>query len=145
MTYKAKFIGTCDAMLHARKRGETFGIACGEFSIANKPVLTYAYSPEINHLEILRDRAITYRGRRDLVEWLLQADRNELRKRDWDAYSKEFAPTPVMQRFRHVFLDPASWGRPYAECSIADCAVVSGYAMRRGARKALGKVLRRFK
>lgn len=37
---KVKFIQTCDAMLHARKQGESFGIACGEFSIKNKPVIT---------------------------------------------------------------------------------------------------------
>ena len=43
--YEAKFIATCDAMLHARKLGESFGLACWEFSIANKPVLTYANLP----------------------------------------------------------------------------------------------------
>ena len=83
LEYKAKFIATCDAMLHARKLGESFGLACGEFSIANKPVLTYAYSPQVNHLEILREKAIVYRGQTELVNWLLNADRNELKVGDW--------------------------------------------------------------
>ena len=37
---KVKFINTCDAMIHARSDGETFGIAIGEFSTLNKPVIT---------------------------------------------------------------------------------------------------------
>lgn len=41
MIYKTKFINTCDAMLHARLRGETFGLACAEFSIKNKPIITW--------------------------------------------------------------------------------------------------------
>jgi hypothetical protein len=143
MEFKAKFIATCDAMLHARKRGETFGLACAEFSIANKPVLTYAYSPEVNHLEVLGEKAIVYRGQKELARWLLNADRNELSRGDWDAYSKDYAPVPVMGRFRAVFLDPAS-RHTNVKFSVADWAAVGGYALGRNARKVAGKVLRRF-
>jgi hypothetical protein len=38
--YKVKFINTCDAILHARYEGESFGIACGEFSSKNKQIIT---------------------------------------------------------------------------------------------------------
>ena len=37
--YKSRFIRTCDAMLHARSSGETFGLAIAEFSAANRPVI----------------------------------------------------------------------------------------------------------
>ena len=37
---KQRFIRTCDAMLHARRSGETFGLAIAEFSASNRPVLT---------------------------------------------------------------------------------------------------------
>ena len=37
---KASFIRTCDAMIHARLTGETFGLAVAEFSVANRPVIT---------------------------------------------------------------------------------------------------------
>ena len=37
---KTKFINSCDAMIHARKGGETFGSAIAEFSIKNKPIIT---------------------------------------------------------------------------------------------------------
>lgn len=39
--YKEHFINTCDAMLHARGDGETFGIACAEFSVLNRPIITW--------------------------------------------------------------------------------------------------------
>ncbi len=39
--YKENFIASCDAMLHARHGGETFGLAVAEFSIRNKPVITF--------------------------------------------------------------------------------------------------------
>jgi hypothetical protein len=143
MEYKAKFIGSCDAMLHARKLGESFGLACGEFSLANKPVLTYGYSPETNHLEVLREKAVVYRGQKELLDWLLHADRNELRKGDWDAYSKEFSPAPVMARFQEVFLNPTS-RPPNVDVGVLDWAAVGAYTLRRNARQVLGKVLRRF-
>ncbi len=41
VNYKERFINTCDAMIHARGDGETFGMACAEFSIKNKPVITW--------------------------------------------------------------------------------------------------------
>ena len=33
----------CDAMLHARSSGETFGLAVAEFSASNRPVATESY------------------------------------------------------------------------------------------------------
>jgi len=33
LNYKTKFINTADAMIHAQGLGESFGLACGEFSI----------------------------------------------------------------------------------------------------------------
>src|SRR5690606_2780639 len=51
--YKSKFINTCDAYLHARKQGESFGIATGEFSVKNKPVITWSGSKERSHIDIL--------------------------------------------------------------------------------------------
>ena len=47
LIYKRKFINTCDAMIHARSNGETFGLSCAEFSICNKPVITYIPSIKI--------------------------------------------------------------------------------------------------
>lgn len=104
---KVRFINSCDAMLHARKRGETFGLACAEFSIRNKPVLTYARSGERNHIDVLAEKAFLYAGPRGLLRLLLDLRKEDFRDRDWDCYSRRFSPEKVMQRFQEVFIDTA--------------------------------------
>ena len=58
LQYKSNFIESCDAMLHARSNGETFGYSVAEFSMKNKPVITYKNSPEKSHIDILKERGI---------------------------------------------------------------------------------------
>ena len=60
MIFKRKFINTCDALIHARVDGETFGLTCGEFSICRKPVITYGGSIDREHILILKDKAVIY-------------------------------------------------------------------------------------
>lgn len=57
---KRAFINTCDAMLHARQGGETFGCSCGEFAICGKSVITTDRSKDLAHIELLGDAAIVY-------------------------------------------------------------------------------------
>lgn len=99
---KTCFINSCDAMLHARDRGETFGLAIAEFSIRNRPVLTYRHSPEQCHLRLLGPKAITYGSRAELAAILSRF--RPARGIDWDCYSQRFSPAAVMERFRRVFL-----------------------------------------
>lgn len=101
--YKAKFINTCDAYLHARQQGESFGIAVGEFSIVNKPIITWANSEEKSHIDILGPKAILYQNEKDLNE-IIQNFKVDKTK-DWDAYSNEFAPERVMDKFKSVFIE----------------------------------------
>lgn len=101
--YKSKFINTCDAMLHARLRGETFGLAVGEFSSLNKPVITYGLSEERAHLEILGDRALVYTSSEELVNKIMIF--RHLDTKDYDAYSKLYNPATVMRKFESVFLN----------------------------------------
>lgn len=104
---KVKFINSCDAMLHARKRGETFGLACGEFSLRNKPVLTYSRSGECNHIDILAESAFQYAGPRQLMHYLLELHKDDFRGKNWDHYSSRFSPEKIMRRFQDVFIDTA--------------------------------------
>jgi hypothetical protein len=60
MMFKRQFINTCDALIHARERGETFGLTCGEFAICQKPVITWGGSKEREHLLILKEKAVIY-------------------------------------------------------------------------------------
>lgn len=100
--YKAKFINTCNAFLHARTRGETFGMAIGEFSIKNKPVITWKLSDERAHIEILKDKGIYYNDEQDLSYILnnFTIDFNT----NYDCYSKDFNPNTVMNIFKKVFI-----------------------------------------
>lgn len=107
MDRKVCFINSCDAMLHARKRGETFGLACAEFSARNKPVITYGCSGERNHIDTLGDKAICYFGPRSLMRILSNFDREVARIGDWDCYSESYSPNVVMRRFEDVLMKPA--------------------------------------
>ena len=106
--YKMRFINTADGMIHARGIGESFGLACGEFSIKNKPVITYALSPQRSHIEILNKKAILYKGREDLKKILMDFNPQIQSEQNWDAYSAQFSPQPVMEKFRDVFLDSSA-------------------------------------
>lgn len=104
---KVRFINTCDAMLHARSRGETFGLAIAEFSLRNKPVLTYALSGERNHIDVLGARGLYYAGPRGLRDRLLGFDRVRSAQQDWDCYSQDFSPAAVMPLFDRHFIRKA--------------------------------------
>lgn len=104
MDEKSSFIDCCDAMLHARSGGETFGCSVAEFSIMNKPVVTYGLSGERSHLEILGDRAITYNTYDELYDIV-----NNLKSYiKWDDYYKMYDnhnPEKIMERFDKNFLN----------------------------------------
>jgi hypothetical protein len=101
--YKVKFINTCDVMLHARTVGESFGMACGEFSIKNKPIITWWGSPERSHIDILGDIGIYYNTKDDVIDILLNISKDDIRNRDWNAY-REYEPEKVMNKFKQVYL-----------------------------------------
>lgn len=108
MHYKTKFINTCDVMIHARNRGETFGLACAEFSMKNKLVVTWMNSPERSHIDILGNKGLYYRSKDDLMKIISMCGTNihEIRTKNWDAYSEKFNPHAVMQKFDEVFIQP---------------------------------------
>lgn len=98
--YKLKFINTCDALLHARERGETFGIAVAEFAMKGKPVITFADSPEKAHIWQLENQAYYYRDKKDLKDILLDSD---LKLSAKNLYEK-FMPEQVMNQFENTFI-----------------------------------------
>ena len=69
------FIGSADAMLHARWEGETFGMACAEFLIRQKPIITWGESRERNHILLADRSAIFFNTPADLTSTLLHLDR----------------------------------------------------------------------
>lgn len=102
---KVKFINTCDVMIHARSQGETFGIAIGEFSIKNKPIVTYAgkcaSNQDLSHVDILREKGIYYEDYNTIYNIFKYFEpKSDI---DWNAY-REYLPTPIMHKFNDVFL-----------------------------------------
>jgi hypothetical protein len=122
--YKERFINTCDAMLHARSDGETFGISIAEFSVKNKPVFTWKPDMVHNtkyelmecirrfrgkkhryaraHLDFLGNKAIAYHGTMDLAKKLERFDPAAYMGKDLDCYSRRFSPEKVMQIFKNI-------------------------------------------
>ena len=132
---KAAFIRTCDAMLHARQGGESFGLAIGEFSAHNKPVLTSsAHHDSFRadfHLTTLRAKPgcsdFFYHDRQSLVERLIGFDREAARRADYNAY-RDFEPEQVMRTFQRVFLTPREASKQPAAAASHASAVASAPA-----------------
>lgn len=99
---KVKFINTSDAFLSARKRGESFGISIAEFSIKNKPIITFGgEQTDKAHLEQLKDNCYLYYNENDLYNII---NNFQIIEKDWNMY-KEFTPEKVMEKFKKVFID----------------------------------------
>ena len=104
MKYKRMFINTVDAMLYARNGGETFGLACGEFSICDKPIIAGEIQQPYptSHMDILGDAIIKCSNYENVYEIIT----------NWNKYNKDvrnngyhkYTPDYVMQNFK-VYLD----------------------------------------
>jgi hypothetical protein len=103
LNQKVKFINTCDAMIHARYIGESFGLSCAEFSIRNKPIITWHNSPEKNHIDTLGEKGIYYENKSDIIHILRNLDRNEINQLEWNCY-QDYSPKKVVEKFKEVYL-----------------------------------------
>jgi hypothetical protein len=101
---KVKFINTCDAMIHARSDGETFGLSVGEFSHCNKPIITCKSNMDNAHIDILQEKAIIFNTEENLVEIFKNIKNIINSRKDWNAY-KDYTPEKVMNKFFKVFID----------------------------------------
>ena len=103
--FKAKFINSCDAMIHARNMGESFGLAVAEFSVKNKPVITLNGGNDKAHLQMLGNKALYYNDYNEVYSILKNFTKDICSFRNWDAYSEKYNPNSVMQKFKEVFID----------------------------------------
>ena len=110
LIFKTKFINTCDAMIHARAEGETFGLCVAEFSIKNKPVITCPIG-DLAHIEILGDKAVLYRSKEEIL-YIFNNIKNIIKnKEDWNAH-KQYTPENVMRLFNDLILKSWTFKRP---------------------------------
>ena len=134
MVEKTRFINTTDGMIHARLGGETFGLSVGEFSIKNKPVITWLDGHDKHHIQVLGDKGLYYRTAQDLLEILMRFQ--PMPEGDWDAFSAEFSPEPVMRKFAEVFL-------PKEPIVAVPCQARMGHAAGHAARQPMAHPGRR--
>ena len=99
--YKTKFINTCNAMIHAREMGETFGLSVAEFSFQNKPVLTCT-SGDVEHVHILGEKALLYHSKEELLHLFHHIKPILQERNDWNAY-RSYSPQHVMEQFNRLF------------------------------------------
>ena len=99
---KVEFINTCDAMLWGGSKGETFGLAIGEFSTKNKPVFVTEIGVR-GFVDILKEKGIWY-NEKTLKNLLIKFNKELYKNKDLNGY-KEFSPEKVMKKFKEVFID----------------------------------------
>ena len=107
---KVEFINTCDAMLHARSYGETFGLAVLEFACKNKQIITYDneqlqnshFLGGRNHFVYLNNNCYKFKDENDLLDILINIEKNN----PFDTYylNDMFSPKNVIEKFKEVFL-----------------------------------------
>lgn len=102
---KQLFINTCDAMIHARSIGETMGLAVGEFSVSNKPIITYngdLYSYyDRAHIDILKDKGIYYKNAEELYSIFSNISKLDIDGKDWNMY-QDFSGEKVIKKFEQL-------------------------------------------
>lgn len=106
---KEKYFETCNAMIHGRSDGETFGLAVGEMSLRQKPVITQEWAPRYfnQHVKILGEKGYYYNNQKELMDIIDEfVVKGINKKKDHNAYRK-FHPKYVMQTFKRVFLESA--------------------------------------
>lgn len=101
---KVTYINTCDAMLHARIDGETFGLSVLEFASKNKQIISCDHENirNKNHFLYLKENCHRYKTEFDLEKTLL----NITRENPFDTYYLKdiFSSKNVIEKFKTVFL-----------------------------------------
>jgi len=108
---KSKFINTCDAFLHARDYGETFGMSVLEFASRNKQILSYDNEELQNshplggraHFLHLKDNVHKYKNEHELEYILLNLEKTNPFNTEY--INQEFSPKNVIYTFNKVFLN----------------------------------------
>jgi hypothetical protein len=101
---KTDFIMSCDAMLHARERGESFGLAIAEFLFHNKPVFAWKGGTDGHHINLLKDFNTLYEDEDDLISKLSSLREGKYLNLNYKYRVDEFLPHHVMRRFHDIFL-----------------------------------------
>lgn len=101
--FKKEFVNTCDAMIYGRSLGESFGLACGEFAVMNRDIISYKFNLHQSHkFNIPPKNYIEYESYNSLFKIL-----DNYKKKDFQIYNskyKNLEEKKVMHKFKKVFL-----------------------------------------
>ena len=92
-------------MLYGRSLGESFGLACAEFSILDKKIISYGFNRHRCHIfNLPKSNFKEYFSRKDLYNIL-----NNFKKKDSINFNKDnkylnYSAKKVMNKFNKVFL-----------------------------------------
>lgn len=100
---KTNFILSCDAMIHARSDGESFGLSICEFLLHNKPVISFGGGRDKNNVELLKNKGLIYNNEYELLECLFKL-KYFMYKDRYATIAESFSPSVVMEKFEKVFL-----------------------------------------
>lgn len=104
LSHKVKFINACDAMIHGRAMGESFGLAVSEFLFMDKPVVAWTGGHDQNHRVMLEHTGLMYSNEEDLKQ-LLSKETFDYEPGYFKKIVEEFSPANVMRRFDEKFLN----------------------------------------
>lgn len=96
---KRAFINTCDAMIHGRSDGESFGLSIAEFLFCNKPVVTNIEARDRNHITMLKDKGYYYSSPDELFAILSNFQKKEYSVKN---LVEDFSPEKVMSKFNTI-------------------------------------------
>jgi hypothetical protein len=104
---KNRFICTTDAHLECGTLGHSFGLAIGEFSVNNKPIIAYKGPNMWNtaHFQILGNNALYFGNQGEFYSILTTFRPENYESKDNNCY-KDYSPKNVMGIFNKVFIDP---------------------------------------
>lgn len=100
MEEKKSFINTCDAMIYARELGETFGLACAEFSMCNKRIIANSKPRDKFHIQTLGNDIILHDNYDEFIYILTHF--NEYHKDISNNGYKKYTPEFVMEEFKYI-------------------------------------------
>lgn len=101
---KTNFIQSCDAMIHARSDGESFGLSIMEFLFHNKPVISFGGGRDKHNVAQLDNYDLIYNNEYELLQCLFKLKNRQYNKR-YATIAEQFSPTNVMERFNRIFLE----------------------------------------
>ena len=102
--FKKKFLNSCDVMLYGRSLGESFGLACGEFGIINKKIISYRFNRHKSHkFNLNKKQFLEYGSYDELLNLLFKISKSKQGKfydNKYKSYNTRFA----MKKFNEIFI-----------------------------------------